>query len=425
MNSQAKTRSFWNRLGTNAEKARLAADIVGQARNHYGGTHFSVGLRFLKAYLKRFSPSEIVELDLLDGSKPAHYVSKFISKENMVRLQQSFNPVELTNQTENKLDFERLCMEAGLPSARTAATVETRPRISVSLNGQEIAGGDVMNALAAKLPPGAYVIKPRDGAYGRGVLVFFCGDNDPQCLGTTLKEHLDRYGDFDSWLIQPKLINHEDVTRISPSSALQTVRLVTYVDGNRDVRILLAGWRLADEKAQFDNFGGSSKSNVYCEIDPVDGTVYKCFMRSCHPFGFGSLEVERHPVTGQGLKGIQPPMWHDIVNLGKVAALAFLPSKCLGWDIAVSPAGPVLIEANPYWDPHSDMGQGLPYFRAEPSGLLRKWRDWTKAWDLRRWLGANRSDSRRYREDEQQRLRRKDKLHVSLVAKQATSKIDS
>src|SRR5574343_1219696 len=37
-----------------------------------------------------------------------------------------------------------------------------------------------------------------------------------------------------------------------------------------------------------------------------------------------------------------------------------------------------------------------------------------KAPDLRSWLGANRSDSRRYREDEQQRQGRKDKLSCSV-----------
>jgi hypothetical protein len=46
----------------------------------------------------------------------------------------------------------------------------------------------------------------------------------------------------------------------------------------------------------------------------------------------------------------------------------------------------------------------------QSSGLLRNWRDWMKALDLRDWPGANRSDSRSYREDEQQRQARKDKL---------------
>lgn len=152
MNSRIQR--FWRRLGAIAGKARLAAEMIGQARKHYGGSYFSVGLRFLDVYAKRFSPSEIVELDLLDVSKSRRDIDELISKENMVRLQQSFNPVELTNQTENKLDFERLCAEAGLPSARTVAIVETCPRVGASLNGEELAGGDVINTLAARLPQG-------------------------------------------------------------------------------------------------------------------------------------------------------------------------------------------------------------------------------------------------------------------------------
>jgi hypothetical protein len=349
-----RTRRLWHRLGTIVGKARMAAEIIGQARKYYGGGYLSVGLRFLDVYVKRFSPSEILELDLLDVSMSRREIDELISKEDMVRLQRSFNPVDLTSQTENKLYFERLCAEAGLPSATTAAVVETHPHVSASLNREPIAGQDVINALAARLPRGTYVIKPRDGALGRGVLVFSCGDSEPDNVGETLKAHLDRHEDFDSWLVQPKLINHEDVTRISPSRALQTVRLVTYVDGNRDVRTLLAGWRLADENAEFDNFSGTGRNNIFCVIDPNDGTIQKCFMKSRHAFGFGLHEVERHPITGQILSGLRPPMWQDIVELGQTAALAFLPSKCLGWDIAITPSGPVLMEANRYWDPHNE-----------------------------------------------------------------------
>ena len=368
-----RTRSIWHRLHVIAGKAGMASEMIWQAHKHYGGGYVSVGLRLLDVYAKHFSPSEILGLDLLDVSKSQREIDELISKEDMVQLQRSFNPVELTNQTENKLDFERLCAEAGLPSATTVAIVENRPHVNACLNHEAIAGGDVLNALAARLPPGTYVIKPRDGALGQGVLVFSCGDGEPEDVGETLKAHLDRHGYFDSWLVQPKLINHEDVTRISPSPALQTVRLVTYVDGNCDVRTLLAGWRLADEKGMFDNFNGSGKNNVFCVIDPADGTMQKCFMKSRHPFGFGLHEVERHPVTGRILAGLRPPMWQDIVELGKTSALAFLPSKCLGWDIAITSSGPVVIEANRYWDPHfecpGEMLRVLRFLREERAKL--------------------------------------------------------
>jgi len=99
------------------------------------------------------------------------------------------------------------------------------------------------------------------------------------------------------------------------------------------------------------------KEQCFCTIDPADGTMQKCFIKGLHPFGFGLHEVGRRPITGQTLSGLQPPMWQDIVKLCKKAALAFLPSKCLSWDIAMTSAGPVLIEANRYWDRHNeDMG---------------------------------------------------------------------
>ena len=46
----------------------------------------------------------------------------------------------------------------------------------------------------------------------------------------------------------------------------------------------------------------------------------------------------------------------------------------------------------------------------QPSGLLRNWRAKMKAPNLRLWLGANRSNSHSYCEDEQQRQGHKGKL---------------
>ena len=292
----------------------------------------------------------------------------FISKDGMVKLQQNFNPVALTSQTENKRNFESVCAEAGLPTARNIAIVETSPDLSFTLSGKTVSGADALNKLLISLPPGGYVIKPRDGAFGGGVRVFSCDGSNLSAVEVALKEHLDQHEEFDTWLVQPRLVNHEDVTRISPSSALQTVRLVTYVDRHRNVSVLLAAWRLADEKAEVDNFSGTAKNNILCSINPADGKVFKCWMRSRHPFGFGLREVERHPVTGRRLTGVQPPMWDEIVKLGEKAALAFLPSRCLGWDIAVTSEGLVLIEANRYWDPHNedaDMRQVVSFLLAE------------------------------------------------------------
>ena len=85
-------------------------------------------------------------------------------------------------------------------------------------------------------------------------------------------------------------------------------------------------WRTRNGGRQFQR---RRKEQYFFTIDPADGTMQKCFMNGRHPFGFGLHEVERHPVTGQILTGLQPPIWQGIVKLGKKAALAFFPSRCL------------------------------------------------------------------------------------------------
>ena len=52
------------------------------------------------------------------------------------------------------------------------------------------------------------------------------------------------------------------------------------------------------------------------------------------------------------------------------AALTFLPLRTIGWDVALTPMGPVLIEGNAWWGPfhnaHGLMGRYLKYNRDGP-----------------------------------------------------------
>ena len=59
------------------------------------------------------------------------------------------------------------------------------------------------------------------------------------------------------------------------------------------------------------------------------------------------------------------------------------------------------------------------------SGLLGKLLNWMKTKDFALWLGANRSHSRSYGEDEQQRHGAKDTFSVRSFAKQTTSNRDA
>jgi hypothetical protein len=76
----------------------------------------------------------------------------------------------------------------------------------------------------------------------------------------------------------------------------------------------------------------------------------------------------RHPDTGVEFASVRVPHWEAVLQLVKAGARALHPLGSLGWDVAVTPEGPVAIEANAYWAPESfQFSRGL---RPTPLGRL-------------------------------------------------------
>ena len=60
-------------------------------------------------------------------------------------------------------------------------------------------------------------------------------------------------------------------------------------------------------------------------------------------------DIARHPVTGVELLGFQVPLWQEIISTVKEAALVAKNNRSIGWDVAVTSKGPLLIEGNHNW----------------------------------------------------------------------------
>ena len=56
--------------------------------------------------------------------------------------------------------------------------------------------------------------------------------------------------------------------------------------------------------------------------------------------------VERHPDTGAVIAGHTLPLWEEAVAVTLRAHDAEPVSPAIGWDVALTPEGPVLLEAN-------------------------------------------------------------------------------
>ena len=132
---------------------------------------------------------------------------------------------------------------------------------------------------------------------------------------------------------------HSDIARLSGSRTVSTVRVVT-VNTTGTPEVLYTVWKLPSPTAMSDNF--RQKGSLISLVDKASGVVQKVRFAS----GPNTEWLENHPVTGARLKGITLPCWQSVLDLA-LAAHAIVPDNgLLGWDIALTPDGAVLIECN-------------------------------------------------------------------------------
>jgi len=70
--------------------------------------------------------------------------------------------------------------------------------------------------------------------------------------------------------------------------------------------------------------------------------------------GTGVEPVTHHPITGMEIEGAVLPGWEALRTLALRCARLFRPLRTVGWDIALTPSGPVVVEGNRWWDPPND-----------------------------------------------------------------------
>ena len=75
---------------------------------------------------------------------------------------------------------------------------------------------------------------------------------------------------------------------------------------------------------------------------------------------------EKHPDTGITFIGYQIPMLPEAIALAKKAAMVIPQMRHVGWDIAITPDGPVIVEGNEH--PGTDLCQLAPHY-PEKRGL--------------------------------------------------------
>jgi len=118
-----------------------------------------------------------------------------------------------------------------------------------------------------------------------------------------------------------------------------TLRLMLLRDAGR-VSVQAAVWKIAVGLNMADNnqFGGNAMTGV----DPATGRIGRVVTGN----GPDEVELTVHPDTGRPFAGFVLPDFQAAVDLCIRASLAFPGLPWQGWDVALTPAGPVIVELN-------------------------------------------------------------------------------
>jgi len=344
-------------MGTVRERAAGAREGLASCRTAaraHGTSLPRVMRRALRLrYGQGFTAPEALRLGLLDPRLPEPELDRVTSKRRIDQYLRPLNPRGTTPMTEDKAIFYRMCEMQGLPTPALHA-VHHRGATGWGAGGVVLADRAAWTGWLGAPPAEELVVKPAHGYWGLGVFVvrwdgeaWVDAHDRSRLTPEELWDRLEAPGPFASHVLQERVRNHADLAPFG-TDALHTVRLVTLVESDGSVRALVAGLRLAGPGTVTDNFRAGARGGSMATIDPDTGTVTANAVQRTD--GAGQVASDVHPVTGAPVTGLAIPGWGELRRLAERAAIAFLPARAIGWDIAVTPDGPVIIEANRSWD---------------------------------------------------------------------------
>ena len=358
-------------MATNLKKIGAALATCRQAAKHYGRPFPAVAARVIRLKaIEKFRPKESFLWGLADPGRPIEEVANYASRGQLYRLQRQHNSMSLSYLTEDKATFYAYCQGAGI----------TVPHFhGVYHQDGGWVGGEKPRLLRDRRrwldyfdqgAPDSLAIKPSKGVYARGLRLLERGEQgwrntrgEPVDIESLLDE-LDRDAAYASFVLQDRLRNDPALVELAGSQALQTARVVTLVDEKRRPEVLFACFKVVNSEHLSDNFDYGTSGNLLADIELETGQLRE--VKGKHPSGFGLRTFDEHPGTGISFEGLTLPHWQETRQLAEEAALKFMPLRTIGWDIAITPTGPSIVEGNVWWDglhnAHAHLGRYLRSF---------------------------------------------------------------
>lgn len=166
---------------------------------------------------------------------------------------------------------------------------------------------------------------------------------------------------FGKCVVQRIVSNHDDIVKMTGSKTLQCLRVLTVKTKAGGIELFSMIYKISGNPTNdTDHFLLGKTGNVYALIDNDTKAITKAFSFDFKRYEF--TEMNDHPYTGERLVGWRLPHIDDAINLACQMHRGLSSLQVIGWDLALTPEGPMIIEGNSLW-----CGSGLerPYFSVD------------------------------------------------------------
>ena len=276
----------------------------------------------------------------------------FLLDEPLKVVLRRMNPEQHREVVNDKLLFMNHCVAHGIATIPLVCAVDRHPRTACppALLAKDqsdwcrlIDAGP--NEQFVKLINGswgldAFLIERRDGQW------HYCGQSgDSAALYAFAMERL---GQRRGWIVQPRIHPHPALQAIMSPHGLGTFRVVS-ITRNAVPQILFALLRIPVGRNCADNFVHGASGNLISAVDLVAGKLY-CARGSKSQAWPVMSDIHHHPETQYLITNTSIPFWNDLKTLVTRAHLSLPDLVTIGWDVAITSQGPVLVEANATYD---------------------------------------------------------------------------
>lgn len=172
------------------------------------------------------------------------------------------------------------------------------------------------------------IVKPLSGHSGVGIRIFDTKDFTDEELLKETKKLIP--------FIAEQIIEQDDKMAAFHPKSLNTVRVVTF-QINGKVSIVWSFLRVGQGDSTVDNMGSGGFG---AQVDVETGKVIT------DAIDYAGEKVSVHPDTGIKFKGYQIPHWDELKSTVTKLSTVLPSIHCVGWDMAYSKNGWVLVEAN-------------------------------------------------------------------------------